>query len=217
MRVCVRVINHRGWKREGRAKMAVDVASNCRNCETRCIPDWPIRPWPSQGSSASSASFLPSFLQEASPSCGELSKPRSFPSPSSPPSPIARARSAIARIEQPQPTPFSHRSFHGLRAGGVGNSGEGWRCDFIGGRLRASRFREISRRDARSLASPPPFVEKGRFGFRKEGGIHRVLATSVKRNSSGGGERRNYWNCSRGYFAMAKLITQILFIKKFRR
>lgn len=84
--------------------MAVDVASNCRNCETRCIPDWPIRPWPSQGSSASSASFLPSFLQEASPSCGELSKPRSFPSPSSPPSPTARARSAIARIEQPQPS-----------------------------------------------------------------------------------------------------------------
>lgn len=104
-RARVRVINHRRWKREGRAKMAVDTRRIAETAEARCIPDWPIRPWPSQGSSASSASFL---LQEASPSCGELSKPRSFPSHPFPSlhRACAQLRRAIARIEQPSSLVF---------------------------------------------------------------------------------------------------------------
>lgn len=105
VRARVRVINHRRWKREGRAKMAVDTRRIAETAEARCIPDWPIRPWPSQGSSASSASFL---LQEASPSCGELSKPRSFPSHPFPSlhRAYAQLRRAIARIEQPSSLVF---------------------------------------------------------------------------------------------------------------
>lgn len=100
------------------------------------------------------------------------------------PSPADRACAQLgARIEQPS----SRSSTVSCR--GVGNSGEGWRCDFIGGRLRASRFRQISRRDARSLASPAR-GEGFEFGARGEGGaIHRVLATRVKKKSSGEGGR----------------------------
>ena len=68
----VRLIKHR-WMvgvndREGWPKMAVDTRRIAETSVARCLPDWPIRPWPSQGSNVSS------FPQEASPSCGELPK-----------------------------------------------------------------------------------------------------------------------------------------------
>lgn len=98
--------------------MAVDTRRIAETAEARCIPDWPIRPWPSQGSSASSASFL---LQEASPSCGELSKPRSFPSHPFPSlhRACAQLRRAIARIEQPSSLVFPTRSSTGFVQGGL--------------------------------------------------------------------------------------------------
>lgn len=162
---------------------------------TRCIPDWPIRPWPSQGSSSASSSPASSSSQEASPSCGELSKPR---------------RQAFPR-KRASPRAAATLFFHRFRAGGVGNSkGEGWRCDFIGGAARRGFGK--SRDGTRGLC---PRAWKGdgsgRVGLGVElrvdgrgGAAYRVLAMRVKRN--GRDWERNCWDYSKGCRAMASLI-----------